>query len=628
MRWPILLVVISVILPQLFGQDSKELFPGLKEQRGVELQGKVSFAYRSGFQLEHLKERFRDFKIEVLETFPARRVAILSVHAERTSAFLTAMRKFPGVRAVNPLLSIDTAAGRKGWYALTDRLVLRFHGEPTVNQIQPDLDAVEGRLIKPLRWLPGAFLIRVPRHRDALQACQTLMARRAVEWAHPNWLRYLGTRESVPNDPLFANLWHLKNTGQGGGLLGIDMRATFAWDMAKGTGMSIAVIDTGVDGTHSDLNLAANGYNPITGTGPTAGADLGGHGTSVAGVAAATGDNSSYLAGVAHQATVLPIRLLNGSSFGTPTEEAACFIWAADNGADVITNSWGPDGIPFILPILVEQSFAYAASVGRNGLGCPIIWAAGNGNETIATDEYVANVYTLSVGAVTNLGVRSSYSDYGPELDVVAPSSGGTRAINTTTLGGSTTLNFGGTSASAPMAAGIAALVLEVNPLLLWSQVHQILRDSATQIDTTVAVYDATGHNIFYGHGLLNAEQAVLDSAATLPQPLAFALTTTGIGDIIVDIKNMHPYAEWAIGFSAQIFNPIGSGPIFGVGWDSLITFFQPVGVIPFHAYADANGNFYWGAVGLPSGLTLQAVAIEVLPDFSFRPSQVVQVTF
>ncbi|MCB9832809.1 MAG: S8 family serine peptidase [Planctomycetes bacterium] len=597
---------------------------------GLELQREdrlIALGTRRDVDEAKLREILGEDFVVLRERLVEWKTVVFEVRAGSMDRCLERLRPLRGTRYAHPLHVIEPGIDRQGWYILTADLVAKFRGAPTVNEIQAELDRAGLELVRPLRWLPGAFQLRVRGDDDALRALASLRESERLEWAHADWLRHLGTRETLPNDPLFPNLWHLKNSGQGGGLIGSDANAGGAWDHVQGQGMVIAVIDTGVS-AHPDLVLTATGYDAITGAGSNVATDPYGHGTAVAGIAAARGNNSMFLCGMAHQATIMPIRLITPSGFGTATGEAGCFVWASDNGADVITNSWGPDGVPFPLPTVVQGAFAYATSTGRGGLGTPIFWAAGNGNEAIAPDEYVSSPYTVAVGAVTNLDYRASYSDYGPELDLLASSSGGTRSINTTTNTGGTTLTFGGTSAAAPLAAGVGALILQAAPQLNWVQVRDILRASAVPIQPAVALYDATGHSNYYGHGRLDAHQAVLDALATLPQPLALSITTTGASDITIDLNNMGPFHEWAIGFSAQVYNPVGSGPLFGVGWDALITFFMPVGRVPFHSWADANGNFHWGAVGIPAGITLQAVALEVLPDYSWRISNVTSTTF
>ncbi len=183
-------------------------------------------------------------------------------------------------------------------------------------------------------------------------------------------------------------------------------------------------------------------------------------------------------------------------------------MWAADHGADIINCSFGIDGRPWVLPDVVRAAIDKAVDRGRNGRGCVIFWAAGNGSELVSSDEWASYEKVITVAASTDQDVRASYSDFGPEVDVCAPSSGGKNSITTTSVGGYTDL-FGGTSAAAPLTAGVAALLLSVNPNLTWSEIRDILCQSADRIDQENGKYDSNGHSDWYGHGRVNAHKAL-----------------------------------------------------------------------------------------------------------------------
>src|SRR5215208_1281667 len=166
-------------------------------------------------------------------------------------------------------------------------------------------------------------------------------------------------------------------------------------------------------------------------------------------------------------------------------DEASMFQWAAEQGADVISCSWGPpDGIPEPLPDPVAAVIHYYVTHGRRGKGIPIFFAAGNGDELVSTDGYASCPDVMAVAACTSQPEQSPYSDFGPEIWVTASSNGsrtnGDRSIFTvdrhgvegyntgsSTLGdaaGDYVNTFGGTSSAAPLVAGITALVLSANP--------------------------------------------------------------------------------------------------------------------------------------------------------------------
>lgn len=487
---------------------------------------------------------------------------------------------------------------------------------------------------------------------DPLAVCEAWQREPGVFFAHPDWLRPLPSRETIPNDPMFFQQWHLKNAGQGSGTPGADIRATFAWDLTTGDpGLVIAIIDSGVQPAHADLDLTPLGYNPLCGEGPLMGAPVpagcaagsygGNHGTQVAGVAAGRINNGAGVAGVAGSCKVLPVNLLGpGLGFGSPSMEAMAFDYAVQAGAAVINNSWGPDGIPWPLPSVVEASFLHATSAGRGGLGTIIFWAGGNGNESIATDGYASSPLTIAVGASTHHDVRADYSDFGPGLDVVAPSSGSGAAIATTSTdsAGATlyTSSFGGTSAASPQGAGVAALMLSVNPALAWEQVRDILHSTAVKIDAgslpgAPNTYDpATGRSPWYGYGRIDAHAAVLAAMSAEPAPL-LGLATTGAGDAQIQISRAFPLGELYLPLSLQTHLPYGSGPVLGLGADALDWIALPLHTQPVHVLANAAGEYSFALPPgfLPPGLSIDmiGVAIQASP-FEYRKSGIRRVTF
>ncbi|MCB1888540.1 MAG: S8 family serine peptidase [Rhodocyclaceae bacterium] len=627
MRHFFVLAMALLVIPARAQEASSRFAFQPGDLRLEAVPGHVSLRYQDEDHLRAVLQR-RELGLTLEAQLPFRRRAVVRVDPDQTTALIQGLRGLPGLDEVHAVWGVDGRDDEVARYLLTDELVVAWAPTLDHSAIQSALRSEGLYWVADIGFLPNAMRVRVTPGDDAWLAARRLALGPQVRFAHADWLRKLAPRETIPNDPLFGNLWQLKNTGQGGGLVGADTRATLAWDWSLGSGTRIAVIDTGVDENHIDLNVQSLGFNPWAGPGVGHGSDVGTHGTSCAGVAAAKGMNGALIAGMAPAALVLPIQLIVGAGFGTPTEEAACFAWAVDAGADVITNSWGPDGVPFPLPQLVEQVFVYCHTSGRAGRGCPIFWAAGNGNESVASDAYVSSPFTIAIGASTNFDQRASYSDFGPALDLMAPSSGGSRGINTTTPNNGWTLVFGGTSAAAPCAAGVAALMLSAAPELTSAQVAGILKSTAANIQPATANYDALGHSLHYGHGRLDAEAAVLAAIAAAGNTPRLQIVTSGFGNIQIGIDHLDPLSEFLMAFSQQLYQPIGSGPLFGVGQDSVQTLAAAPGIIPFHFWADAQGGFFWGAYGIPPGLTVQAVVISVTGPFSWKRSNVVQVAF
>jgi subtilisin family serine protease len=353
----------------------------------------------------------------------------------------------------------------------------------------------------------------------------------------------------VPNDPLFTNQWPLRNTGQSGGTAAADANLTPVWNFAAGTGLgagvNIAIVDDGLDRSHADLadnyvaalsfDFNGNDADPA----PTAAGNN--HGTACAGVAAARGNNGVGVTGAAPRAGLSGIRLTAAEATDLQESQALTFQNNNQGGLGtnhIYSNSWGPldDGLTLDGPgPLTKAAMASAAQLGRGGRGSVYVWAGGNGGRTDPTnpvadnsnyDGYANSRFVIAVGATTNSGVRATYSERGANLFVNAPSSGGTLAVTTTDRTGSAGYNaassasggdyistFDGTSASAPLVAGVAALMLEANPTLGWRDVKHILARTAVQNDPTDAGWttNAAGrhHNDKYGFGRVDAAAAV-----------------------------------------------------------------------------------------------------------------------
>jgi len=329
----------------------------------------------------------------------------------------------------------------------------------------------------------------------------------------------------TPNDPLFPDQWHLESTGQRDSTPGIDVRATEAWDLTTGDPeVIIAINDDGVDLDHPDfagrlepeLNFPADWQLQL------ANGSFGRHGTSVAGVAAASGDNALGGSGACPECRILPHLLApvaqNGSFDLDDIDQAEGFVNQVDAGAWIISNSWGLESgdpqyvdpsFPNLPPLamVVSDAYDYAETTGRGGLGTVILFAAGNSNDEIDSDSgYATNI---AVGAIDNLGLKSWYSALGPELDIGAPSSGGLAGITTAAAGGQSTDDFGGTSSACPLAAGVVGLIMSADKTLTAAEVRDLVKATASPIDPLFGEWDVDGHSNFYGAGMINAYTSV-----------------------------------------------------------------------------------------------------------------------
>lgn len=361
-----------------------------------------------------------------------------------------------------------------------------------------------------------------------------------VVYCHPELIQERRRKQ------IFPQQWHLKSATVNNVVVKAHANVEAAHAITRGAGVTIAVIDDGVDIDHPefgdagkivaprDIGLRTNDPRPKVGDN---------HGTACAGVACASGMDGA--SGVAPQSRLMPIRLAAGLG---SIREAQAFRWAADNGADMISCSWGPEdgdwwnpndpshAREWRLPASTRDAIDYAITNGRGGKGSVIFFAAGNGNESADLDGYASYEKVIAVAACNDRQKRSIYSDFGKAVWCSFPSNDfGHPPFNhpepltpgiwtTDRLGnfgynpgspqlgdnaGKYTNAFGGTSSACPGAAGVAALVLSVNPSLRWNEVKDILRRSCDRIDPQGGQYNIDGHSRFYGYGLLNAETAV-----------------------------------------------------------------------------------------------------------------------
>jgi thermitase len=309
-----------------------------------------------------------------------------------------------------------------------------------------------------------------------------------VQFAEPNSLI---RPEAIPNDPNYSSEWHLAK-----------IQAPSAWDSAKATGVLIAICDTGVAAV-ADLSSVLRGdlgWNAVDGS--TNWTDVMGHGTQVAGVAAAATNNGAGVAGVAWGAQIIPVRISNFADGTAYTSDAAkCITYAADHGARAINLSYAMDGSNTI-----DSAGQYA-----QGRGALTTVAAGNS----ATNPGWSNLSGfLAVSGTTDSDQLAVWSNYGAFVDVSAPGN----SIITTFMDG-TYYYVSGTSFAAPVTAGVIALIFGANPSLSASQAQNVLLSSAGDLG-------ATGWDASFGYGRVNAYKAVSAARGGAPtsSPTATAM--------------------------------------------------------------------------------------------------------
>lgn len=463
--------------------------------------------------------------------------------ADTTRAVARALALRPGVATASPLWTLNPNDHVAPW-AATDRVLVRLRSGAAADE-RALVDAAEGLGLVDLQrrgLAPDQWVARVGHGVDPVAASMALSELPATLWAEVDWFVPKDQRYT-PDDDDYGLQWHHENTGQSGGTPGEDMNTAQAWDVTLGDpSVIVSAQDNGVDTDHEDLaediavnagEIANNGIDddnngyvddvlgwdfPNDDNDPNGSS----HGTSVAGTMGAP-NNGIGVVGGCPDCLILAVRMLGASNSG----EADAHDYSVQRGAAVINNSWGPSdtadpNTPQPIPNVVATAVEYATLNGRNGKGTLIFWAAGNGNnngQTCSQDGYVSHPDTVAVGASTNFGTRSNFSESCPEMTISAPSSGGSTGISTTSNNDGYVNSFGGTSAASPNAASVGALLMSAAPDLTAAEVRTLLESTAQKIDTAGGNYDANGFSEIYGWGRVDAEAALQGQVAVLSVP-------------------------------------------------------------------------------------------------------------
>jgi len=374
-------------------------------------------------------------------------------------------------------------------------------------------------------------------HLNALECANAIMESGYFSASIPD----LSSDDSLcSNDSLFYQQWGLQNNDY----TGMDISASPAWYFSTGKYVKLAILDQGVDLVHIDLasNISSFSYDTETNTSPSI--VYGDHGTHCAGIAAAVKDNGIQIAGVAPEATIVSIsNKLSGTN--SQLKRADGFIWAYQNGVDIISNSWHSSVYHSSIDEAINDAFKY----GRHGKGCVIIFASGNNGRNKVNYPARCNDTIIAVGSINKTGVRSTYSNYGTELDLVAPGDSILSTLPNNITGFKT-----GTSMACPHVAGVAALILGLNSELTVTQVNSIINSTAKKISgVNFNITKPDGlWNVEYGYGLVDAFNAVINTPGT-----AFIQNYTIVGSRIItsdtiivgeDVTNTKEYGDVIMG--------------------------------------------------------------------------------
>lgn len=424
---------------------------------------------------------------------------------------------------------------------------------------------------KAVEGLPNTFVFRLSElaTENPIKISNRLQGLKEVLVAEPNIIVHQEPHYR-PRDPLYQEQWYLNHNGGNQLSVGSHIFAEKAWDITRGVrSVVIAVVDDSFDLNHPDFqgsgkivaprDLRENDFLPLPGSDEKSPS----HGTACAGIAVAE-ENGTGIVGVAPGCAFMPIRT-TGYLDDESIEEI--FDWATSKGASVISCSWGAAGVNFPLSLRQRAAITRAATKGRNGKGCVILFAAGNANRPIDgiinernwpknvlagntqwLSGFAVHPDVMTISASTSMNRKAAYSNWGENISLCAPSNNappgmwfqetgylytqpvisaslsGLGMFTTDQLGaagyvmGDFTRNFGGTSSATPVVAGVAGLIISANPDLTAQQVKHILQDTAdkiidsdpdSQLGFIFGTYDENGHSQWFGYGKVNAHKAV-----------------------------------------------------------------------------------------------------------------------
>ena len=419
---------------------------------------------------------------------------------------------------------------KQGNYQIyTGNLFLKFKDDISENVQHELIDQFGLKKKLALTFNNGSYFLEPLEElgRDIFEKAEELLSHDSVELCHPE---IVVKRKSISfgapiEEPAVNNDWLAKM-----------IRLPQAWQHTKGKDVKICIIDDGIDLSHKAFAPSKRNVKTVDMLGDINSNashkyDSEMHGTACASIACSC---DPLALGVAPEADLLVVRTKGLGS----VLEAEAIRWAADQGADIISCSWGPsdgvigdpsdDEIYHNIPDHTRLALNYAASKGRDGKGCLIFFAAGNGMEQVITDGYASNPDVLAIGSVNKEGQPSMYSDNGYPLFCCFPSSDimlhGDKVIQTYGLltadrtgepGYSATdyfTAFGGTSASCPGMAGVAALMLSIMDDLTIQEARKLLEESCTIPYNKDVIRDK-----IYGYGIIDAATLV-DKTLALKQ--------------------------------------------------------------------------------------------------------------
>ncbi|MEG3879750.1 S8 family serine peptidase [Microcoleus sp. herbarium7] len=456
------------------------------------------------------------------------------------------------------------------FFYLTDRITIQFGEQVDETSRNAIANFAALKIVRQIEGIPNTFLCEITKQatENPIKIANRLTRYPEVLIAEPNIL--VETQPHyIPRDPLYSKQWYLNNFGGDLLVANAQIFAEPAWDITRGVrSIVIAIADDSVDTTHPDfqgegkivfpIDLKDGDLSPI----PVEESDN--HGTACAGVAVAE-ENGKGIVGVAPGCALMPIRT---TGFLDDDSVEKLFNWAIEKKAAVISCSWGPSAVYYPLSLRQSAAITKAATQGRGGRGCVILFAAGNANRPVngKIDEqgwpnnvvggktqwlsgFAVHPDAIAVSASTSLNKKAAYSNWGSSISVCAPSNNAPPGFWLQATGylstppevteylpglgvftadrswvsgydaGDYTDSFGGTSSATPVVAGVAALILSANPRLTAREVRKIIEETADkivdpdpdpQLGNRLGNYDPNSRRCdWFGYGKVNALKAV-----------------------------------------------------------------------------------------------------------------------
>ena len=407
----------------------------------------------------------------------------------------------------------------------TDFVIIKFKAGYSPKRALSHLKKGKFTRVQKLNFGSNLYRVKIPARKHALQFVQELQQSENIyEIVEPVFLENLGLRFRPNDESNYKDQWHWFNNGSNGDVAGRDVDAEEAWDVAKGDGVRLAIVDLGFHVNSPELKSGIIGGGSFevsmdgseTFTRFVSGSSLPKHfhGTFCAAMAGAR-INSGKGCGIAPNCSLI---LVTVNEITTQLALAKAINYAVSGtlgsastaphhaGAQVLSCSLGKPKT-FAMTDHLKDAIDFAVNEGRpaagENLGTPVFWAAANFNVPIADDLVCSYKNTISVGCSDSKDERGN-SAVGSGLDFLAP------GVQVQNISGNGT--FGprtGTSYATPVAAGIAALMIEANPGLHWEQIRDEIRATCDKVDLANAGYDNNGHSQTYGYGRVNAGSAV-----------------------------------------------------------------------------------------------------------------------